>query len=92
MAEARQYRRNPAVSETRVDDDLFLVEPESQEVFYLDPVASGLWRALAEPRTEEDIVALFAAAFPDTARADIARDIAMALAEMERRGLVTVLS
>lgn len=92
MAEPRRYMRNPAISETAVDDELFLVEPESQEVFYLDAVSSGLWRVLAEPHTDAAVVALFAAAFPAAAPTDIARDIAAALAEMERRGLVVAVS
>jgi hypothetical protein len=90
--EARRYMRNPAISETAVDDELFLVEPESQEVFYLDTVSSGLWRLLAEPQTTDTVVSLFAAAFPDTVRADIERDVAAALAEMKRRGLVVMVS
>ena len=85
---AERWQRNPAISETAVDDEMFLVEPESQEVFYLDRIASGLWRILAAPQDEADLVALFAAAFPDTPRPTIARDIAAALAEMQRRNLV----
>jgi hypothetical protein len=85
---AERWQRNPAISETTVEDETFLVEPESQEVFYLDRVSSGLWRALAEPQDEAGLVALFVAAFPDTPRPTIARDLAAALAEMKRRGLV----
>lgn len=85
---AERWQRNPAISETTVDDETFLVEPESQEVFYLDRISSGLWRLLVEPQDEAEVVALFAAAFPDTPRQTIARDIAAAIAEMKRRGLV----
>ena len=83
-----RWPRNPAIGETAVDDEMFLVEPESQEVFYLDRISSGLWRILAEPQDEAGITALFAAAFPDTPPPTIARDIAAALAEMKRRNLV----
>lgn len=85
---AERWQRNPAISETTVDDETFLVEPESQEVFYLDRISSGLWRILAEPQEEVDVVALFVAAFPDTPGPTIARDIAAAIAEMKRRHLV----
>lgn len=85
---AERWQRNPATSETTVEDETFLVEPESQEVFYLDRVSSGLWRVLAEPYDEAGLVALFVTAFPDTPRPTIARDIAAALAEMKRRHLV----
>ena len=36
------YVRNPAVTETTLDDDVFLVEPGTGEVFYLNAVTSGL--------------------------------------------------
>jgi len=86
MVESRLVR-NPAVSETVVDDETFLVEPASQEVFYLDPVTSALWRLLAEPRSETELSALFAAAFPDAGSDRIGRDIAAATDELVARGL-----
>lgn len=82
------WLRNPAVSATDIDAETFLVDPESGEVFYLDEVSSALWRLLAEPQTGDAIAELFAAAFPEEPPARIARDIATALAEMDRRGLV----
>lgn len=85
---AERWQRNPAINETVVEDEMFLVEPDSQEVFYLDRISSGLWRALAEPQDEAGLVALFATAFPGTPRATIARDIAAALTELKRRKLV----
>lgn len=92
MSEAMRYLRNPAVTETAVDEDIFLVEPGSQEVFYLDAVTAALWRCLAEPQTEDEIAAVFRAAFPDTDAAMIARDLKTALAEMRTRGLVVAVA
>ena len=43
-----RYCRNPVVSTTAVEDDLFLVEPEGQDVYYLDAITSGIWRLLEE--------------------------------------------
>jgi len=88
MAEPARYVRNPAVTETAVDDEVFLVEPASQEVFYLDAVTAALWRCLAEPQTEDELARLFRAAFPDTDAATIARDLGAALADMRARALV----
>lgn len=53
--EAR-YCRNPAVSATEVENDLFLVEPEGQDVYYLDAVTSGIWRLLEAPATRQEIL------------------------------------
>jgi len=34
--------RNPAVTETPVDDEIFLVDPETEEVYWLDRLSAGL--------------------------------------------------
>ncbi len=89
MAEIR-YLRNPAISATVVDDETFLVEPSSQEVFYLDAVTSALWRLLAEPRSADELTEAFAAAFPDAGRARIRADLDRATADLLARGLAVV--
>jgi hypothetical protein len=80
--------RNPAVTETRLDDEIFLVEPHSDEVYYLDAVSSGLWRLLDGPATLEELQATYRAAFPDSDAATIDRDVAAAVADMMARDLV----
>ena len=85
---AARLRQNPAVSATVIDDEVFLVEPETEDVFYLDAVSSGLWRLLGEPRDEAELVEIFAAAFPDQARDTLALDIAAALEVLVGRELV----
>jgi hypothetical protein len=90
MADPPRFRRNPAIGFTVVDDETFLIEPESQEVFYLDPVSSALWRLLEEPRTAVEMAELFAAAFPDRPAEDISRDIAAVAADLLARGLAVV--
>lgn len=83
-----RYVRNPAVTETPLDDEVFLVEPARDEVFYLDAVSSGLWRLLAEPTTLAELQATYRTAFPDDAARTVDRDVAAALAEMLERDLV----
>ncbi len=58
-----RYGQRPGVSATEIDGDVFLVEPGTEEVFYLNAVAGGLWRALAEPM---DLAALTALMMPFT--------------------------
>ena len=88
MAEQPRFRRNPSIGATVVDDETFLIEPESQEVFYLDAVSSALWRLMAEPRSAAEMTELFAAAFPGRAAEDIAGDIAAVTADLLARGLI----
>ena len=83
-----RYARNPAVRETALEGEIFLVDGEGREVFYLDAVTSGLWRLLQEPQTIESCRAVFAEAFPDAPAERLARDLASALADFEARGLV----
>lgn len=82
------YRRAPAVAETAIDQDLFLVAPETQEIVHLDRMAAAVWRLLEAPRTAADIAAAFAAAFPDEAGGRIAGDIAVVLLHLREYGVV----
>ena len=88
MINAPRYRRNPGVGETRIENDVFLVEPGTDEVFYLDATGAALWRLLSEPRTPDEIEAVFAAAFPDVPRDRLGRDLAALLADLAARNLV----
>lgn len=85
-----RYCRNPAVSTTAVEDDLFLVEPEGQDVYYLDAMTSGIWRLLEEAASREEILATYAEAFPDQDAATLSRDVGAALDDMVARGLVLI--
>lgn len=91
MTRLRRLIRNPAVSDTDVDGDVFLVEPENQDVIYLNKLASALWRYLAEPRSRDEIVQVFEAAFPEVRRARLLRDLAKAIGDLRRRGLIVAI-
>jgi len=84
-----RWRRRPAIAETAVDDELFLVHPGTQEIVHLDPPAAALWRLLAEPAGWAEIEAVFAAAFPDVPAERLAADLAAALATLRDAGVVT---
>ena len=87
MVKEKTFIRNPAVTETDIDGEIFLVEPASEEVFYMDTVSAGLGRLLAEPSSFEEIAAVYGAAFPDADGAQIAKDLKVALDELLKRGL-----
>ncbi len=90
MAEPPRYRRNEAVRETEIDGEIFLVEPDSEEVYYLDRTGSALWRLLDEARRFDDILAVFHDAFPDVAAAALRRDLRRALDALVERGLASL--
>ena len=83
-----RYGQRPRVSTTEIDGDVFLVEPDTEEVFYLNAVAGGLWRALAEPMTLGELTSLMRSAFPDRTEAELDADIAATIEELARRRLV----
>jgi len=83
-----RYMRKAGVSETEIDDGLFLVEPASQEIYFLDAISRGLWRLMAEASSLQDLQHVVREAFPDQTPAEIDRDVAAAIAEMSARNLV----
>ena len=84
-----RFARREQIDITQVDNEIFLLEPGSDEIYYLDEVTSGVWRLLAEPVGIEEIVAVFSAAFPDAGRERIQADLTAALQDLVARGLVT---
>lgn len=88
MSDETRFIRNPAVTETTLDDDVFLVEPVSGEVFYLDAVTSGLWTLFAEPATGVEALEIYRAAFPEAPTGQVERDVAEAMTEMRARDLL----
>lgn len=82
------YVRNPAVTETTLDDDVFLVEPGSGEVFYLNAVTSGLWQLFAEPTSVTDAAEAYREAFPDEPAEKVLTDVRLAAEDMLSRELI----
>ena len=83
-----RLRRRPDIAITMLDDGTFLVDPRTQAIFHLDALGGGVWSALAESATRDELVGLLADAFPDTPPARIARDLDVLLAELSDRGLL----
>lgn len=83
-----KFRRNAAVTETEIDDGIFLVEPETQDIFFLDAISSGLWRLLAEPQSLVDMQSVVREAFPDQPVSTLDADVVAAIEDMAARKLV----
>lgn len=87
---AARLRRNPDVRETPVDDDIFLVAPNSEDIVYLDRIGTAIWTLLENPHTQEDVRAVFQDAFPDVPSARIDADLDEALRNLLARGLIVL--
>ena len=83
-----KFKRNAAVTETEIDDGIFLVEPETQDIFFLDAISSGLWRLLSEPQTLGEMQSVVRDAFPDQPALALDADVVAALDDMMARKLV----
>lgn len=82
------FRPAPGVTACAVDAEVFVVGADGNRVFRLNPLASGIWKLLAETGAMEDIVDVIAAAFPEQGRERIKADVASLLTELVTRGLV----
>jgi hypothetical protein len=88
MAEETRYGRNPGVTETIVDSEIFLVDPDTQEVFYLDEAGTALWRLIDAPQSFDEVLAVYSAAFPDIDPGRIETDLKASLDKLLEPGLV----
>ena len=83
-----RYARNPAVNETEVDGEYFLVTPENGEIYYLDILSSALWRLIETPQESSDVMALLKDAFPETKPETIEADVSKVLDDMSNNNLI----
>ena len=82
------YFRNPKIAQRRVDDSVFLIDPDTDRVFYLDALSTGIWHLLGKPMSMNDASHILQQAFPDTCPKKIAKDLTKLMNEMHRRHLV----
>ena len=87
-----RYSRNPEVNETELDGEIFLIEPKTQEVFYLDEMGAGLWRLLTAPQSMEDAISVYQTAFPEIDQVRVQNDLRIALQALLDRGLIVPVS
>jgi hypothetical protein len=70
-----RFKQAYGIEVREVEDELFLAAPGPGTIHHLNRMASAVWRTLVEPRTTEDLIALFQAAFPEVPRRKIAKDM-----------------
>jgi len=85
-----RFRRRPDINETPVENEIFLIADNSGDIYHLDQLAMSIWRALDRPSDEDELVELFAQAFPDTPAETLRRDLRTALATLKDGGLIEV--
>ena len=69
------YRRSELCDQETLEGDLIVMNTETFEVVTLNATAQAVWEVLANPVDVDDVVAIFAEAFPDMERAELRDDI-----------------
>lgn len=83
-----RFIRNPGILERRIDDTVFLVDPEDETVFHLNPVGAGIWRLLADPTSPADAGRILQQAFPEISSDVVISDVSNLIHRLERKGLI----
>lgn len=81
------YVRNQQIVERRVDDTVFLVNPETETVFYLNPLGTAIWQLLAQPISAAEAATIVQQAFPDVSSYQIADDVSGLLNQLRKKNL-----
>ena len=83
------YRRTDSFDQEELDDELVIMELESQAIVTLNPTGRLVWEMLKGAATCDEILALIAEAFPDVDRGSLKTDIQAVLDTLVAARLVT---
>ncbi len=83
-----RYVQNPKIAERSIDDSVFLVDCDTDIVFYLNPLSTGIWQLLCEPLSALDATKIVQQAFPDLPPDEIAGDVSRLISDMNEKNLV----
>jgi hypothetical protein len=83
-----RYVRNPKIAERSIDDSVFLVDCDTDIIFYLNPLSTGIWQLLRKPLSALDATNIVQQAFPDLPPDEIAGDVSRLISDMSEKNLV----
>ncbi len=82
------YEQNKKIIERNVDNASFLVNPETEEIFYLNSLSSAIWQLLEQPVKIEEVVDIVIKAFPDILPEQIFKDTSKLFVEFINKDVV----
>lgn len=88
MSMTSHFIRNPDITIREVDDVAFLVHPETDALYHLNPLGTALWRLLKDGVSEEDAIEIICMAFPEADEKAVKMDIGALLTEFDDHNLV----
>ncbi len=82
------YEQNKKIIERNVDNASFLVNPETEEIFYLNSLSSAIWQLLEQPIRIEEVADIVIKAFPDVMAEQIYKDTSNLFLEFINKDIV----
>ena len=73
--DATPIARHPQAQFREVGDEVFLVHPDGEQIYNLNPMAAALWRLMEHPITGREMADVVQAAFPIMAPGKVDADI-----------------
>ena len=90
--DASPVERHPEAQFREVGDEVFLVHPDGEQIYNLNPMAAALWRLLEHPITGREMAEVVTAAFPIMAPAKVESDIRTVLSDLLAGGFARISS
>lgn len=84
-----RFQQNAAVEAAPLEDEVILLDPETNQFCILNRTASAIWSRAAQPATREEIAADLSAQFAGVTEADALRDVDDTLRQLIDLRLVT---
>ena len=88
IKQGHHYAKNHKIVERRMDDTVFLVNPETDTVFYLNQLATAIWNICAESISIKNATHIVQQAFPDVPPKEIARDVYELFKQLSKKDFV----
>ena len=83
-----RVQRHPKAQFREVGDEIFVVHPDGEQIYNLNPTAAALWRLLEHPITGRTMADIMLAAFPIMAPAKVEGDVKAILKSLLQGGFV----
>lgn len=84
------YVRSTKILEKTLDDELLLIDGDTDVILNLNPLGTAVWRFLVTPRETNEIIEVLCAAFPDIPEEQIREDTSRLLDQLVDRQLLVV--
>jgi len=85
-----QYVRNSEIVERQLDDEVLLINIETDSIFNLNPIGTAVWQLLQVPKGIEEITETLQLAFPRTSFGQIEEDLNKLLHQLVEQELIIV--